>query len=269
MTIKLSDILPIAEPGSLKLHFARWNEINEPLEVFVRDRGEWQGWQEYRPARDEFNRPHIFALIKFYHETNSWLFGGVYDVLDRTPDRYEVQLSPVGGNFIGRLKLRSSYNSRSTRVNFENHYRELEVIEILREVYSGRTFPGYEDIDLSFEELEAIVRNERLDWKAALESIKGVYLITDTSTELRYIGSAYGEGGIWSRWTEYVFSGHGGNAELKTLVQDPDLQYCRQHFRFSLLEQRPRATPDETIIAREGHWKKVLRTRGEGRLNRN
>ncbi len=46
MTIKLSDIFPIAIPGSYKLHYARWNEINEPLGVFVRDRNEWHGWHE-------------------------------------------------------------------------------------------------------------------------------------------------------------------------------------------------------------------------------
>jgi hypothetical protein len=36
-------------------------------------------------------------------------------------------------------------------------------------------FPGYEDIDISFEEIETLVRNSRLDWKAALESVKSIY----------------------------------------------------------------------------------------------
>ncbi|MEJ0060858.1 MAG: GIY-YIG nuclease family protein [Terricaulis sp.] len=269
MTIKLADIWPIADPASYKLHFARWNEINQPLEVFVRDRQEWQGWQEYWPGRDDFNRPRIFALMQFYHETDAWLFGGVYDVIARPGDRYEVRLSTGGRDFIGRLKLRSPYRSRTTRVNFENHYTDFEVIEILREAYSGRTFPGYEEIDLTFEELEALVRNERPDWKAALESIKGVYLITDIATGKRYVGSAYGDAGVWSRWNAYVASGHGGNAELRSLVTHPSLSYCRQNFRFALLEHRPRATPDDVILAREAHWKRILFTRGEEGLNRN
>ena len=71
--------------------------------------------------------------------------------------------------------------------------------EILRERYSGRSFPGYEDIDLSFEELETLTKNERLDWKGAPESVKGIYLIADTITGKRYVGSAYGDFGIWSR----------------------------------------------------------------------
>lgn len=269
MTIKLSDIWAIDNPSAYKVHFARWNEINEPLEVFVRNRREWQGWQEYWPGRDDFNRPHIFSLMRFYHEPECWLFGGVWDVLVRHGDRYEVQASPVGKTFIGRLKLRTSYNSRPTRVNFENHYNGLEVVELLREPYSGRSFPGFEDIDLSFEELEALVRNQRPDWKAALESVKGVYLITDVATGKRYVGAAYGEAGIWSRWSQYASSGHGGNVELQQLAADPSLAYCRQNFRFALLEHRPRAAADELILSREAHWKRLLLTRGEGGLNHN
>lgn len=40
----------------------------------------------------------------------------------------------------------------------------------------------------------------------------------------------------WSRWCEYVASGHGGNVELRALVSDPTLDYCRTNFRFALLE---------------------------------
>lgn len=269
MTIRLSDIWPIAAPESYKLHFARWNGENQPLEVWARDKREWQGWQEYRPARDDFNRPLIFSLIQFYHEPDTWLFGGVFRVLQRHQDRYEVERAEEGANFLGRLKLRSSYRDRATRVKFENHCSSLEVQEILREPYSGRAFPGFEDIDLSFEELETLVRNSRPDWKAALTSIKGVYLISDVSTGKRYIGSAYGDQGIWSRWCAYAASGHGGNVELRALVSDPTLEYCRKAFRFALLESRPAPTPDEVILAREAFWKRILLTRGIDGLNRN
>ena len=77
MTIMLKDIWPIDRPAAFKLHFARWDKENQPLEVWTRDKREWQGWQEYRPAKDDFNRPLIFSLIQFYHETDIWLFGGM------------------------------------------------------------------------------------------------------------------------------------------------------------------------------------------------
>lgn len=269
MPILLRDIWPIQNPADYKVHFARWNQHDQPLEVWVRDKQQWQGWQEYRPARDDFNRPLIFSVMQFYHEPDIWLFGGIFRVIARHPDWYEVALSDDGADFIGRLKLRSPYRGRTTRVNFENHYAAFEVQELLREPYSGRAFPGYDDIDLSFEELESLVRNSRPDWKAALESIKGIYLITDIKTERRYVGSAYGDQGVWARWCSYVASGHGGNVELRNLVSDPTLAYCRSNFRFTLLEQRSFRVSDELILRRESFWKGILLTRGEQGLNRN
>ena len=269
MTITLEDIWQIGKLGDYKVHFARWNGEAQPLEVFVRDKQEWQGWQEYRPTRNDFNRPFIFSLMQFYHETDIWMFGGLFRVLACHEDRYDVELSDAGKGFIGRLKLRSPYRGRTTRANFENHYASFEVQEILREAYSGRQFPGYDDIDLSFEELESISKNDLPDWKGALENTKGIYLISDTLTGKRYVGSAYSDQGIWSRWCAYVASGHGGNVELRALVNDPTLAYCRANFRFALLEHRSSRTPDEVILFREAFWKRILLTRGAQGLNRN
>jgi hypothetical protein len=70
MKIMLRDILPIANLNEDKVHFAKWNQMNQPLDVFTKDRREWQGWQEYWPGRDEFNRPLIFSLANFYR--SSW-----------------------------------------------------------------------------------------------------------------------------------------------------------------------------------------------------
>lgn len=267
--IALKQIFQINNPVDYKIHFAKWNQHSQPLDVFVRDKLEWQGWQEYCPGRNEFNRRFIFSLAQFYHEVDTWLFGGVWRVIKFHGDRYEVELTDIGAGFIGRLKIRSSYRERNVRVNMENHYELMEVHEILREPYSGRTFPGYEDIEISFEELEIIVRNDRPDWKAALENAKGIYLITDTKTGKRYVGSASGDFGIWSRWCDYVATGHGGNVELRALVSDPSLDYCRTYFRFALLEHRPSRSPDDLILNREAFWKRLLLTRGEQGLNRN
>ena len=267
MTIKLNDIWPLAAPKNYKLHFARWNGTNQPLEVWARNKREWQGWQEYRPARDDFNRPFIFSLIQFYHETDVWLFGGVFRVLQRHPDRYEVELTAEGEGFQGRLKLGSNYRERATRVKLEGHYSNFEVQEILREPYSGRRFSGFDQIDLSFEELETLVRNNRPDWKAALASVKGIYLISDTNTGKRYVGSASGSDGIWSRWCNYVETGHGGNVKMRAIVSEHTLDYCRKAFRFALLEYRPSSTPDELILTRETFWRTILLTRGERGLN--
>ena len=132
--------------------------------------------------------------------------------------------------------------------------------------------PGYEKIDLPFHELETLTHNDRPDWRTALENAKGVYLITvnTANTVQQYVGAAYGEQGIWSRWKEYIESGDGGNARLRDLVGEGGRDYCRQHFRFALLEHMPRNTLDETVLNREAHWKEILGTRrDEGGLNEN
>ena len=64
---------------------------------------------------------------------------------------------------------------------------ELEVIEILSTAYDGDEFPGYENIRLSFSQLETIIRNKRSGWLDALRNQKAVYLITDTSNGKMYV----------------------------------------------------------------------------------
>ena len=259
--ILLKDIWPIENVRDYKVHFGRWNGEYHPLDEWVDDPRKWQSWQEYRGARNDFNRELIFSLMDLYTETDAWIFGGVYRVVGRHSDRYDINLEKCGEMFVGRLKIRSDYRSRLMRVNFENHYDRFEVLEILREPYSGRVFPGYEAIDIHLTELRILIRNDKADWKAALEHIKGIYMITDEDTGKRYVGSAYGDQGIWGRWADYAQSGHGGNKELEALLGNRDPGYAGKNFLFALLEYRPFNTSDATVIDRENYWKTALLTK--------
>jgi hypothetical protein len=91
-----------------------------------------------------------------------------------------------------------------------------------------------------------------------LENAKGVYLITDKSNGKRYVGSAYGETGLWARWECYMETGHGYNDELTQLIAGAGITHARQHFRFALLEHRTQKTDDSVIIQREQYRKNVL-----------
>ncbi len=137
MTIKLSSMWSIPDPKNYKIHFAKWNGKSHPLDALVRDRDKWQTWHEWMPAMNAFNRSKIFALAEFYDEPETWMFGGIFEVLGITSGRYNVRLLPDRSELIGRLKLTSSYNSRNVRVNFENHYNDLELKEILSTPYTG------------------------------------------------------------------------------------------------------------------------------------
>ena len=79
-----------------------------------------------------------------------------------------------------------------------------------------------------------------------------------------YVGSAYGDYGIWSRWASYIGTGHGWNDELTKLIIANGIEYARKNFQFSILEFRSMRTDDQVIINREQYWKRVLQTNAFG-----
>lgn len=146
--IFLRDIWVIENVNDYKLHFAQYNDNEQPLDVFVRDQSAWQEWNEYFPNRNDFNRHFIFSFIHFYPDENRqdrkefWLFGGIFQVLSRPPNtsNYEIELTDQGEAFIGRLKLHYNHGKGlPIRPKLETYYNRFEVSEILREPYSGAT----------------------------------------------------------------------------------------------------------------------------------
>lgn len=142
----------------------------------------------------------------------------------------------------------------------------MEVQEISPGLHYKR-FTDYFDLIVDFSELKEIVENQYSDWRTILSAIKGIYLITDTKTGLLYIGSAYGEDGIWGRWSEYVMTnGHGGNKSLRTLCAEPD--YASRNFQFSILMILPKTVTADEAISKEQLFKRKLGTHSFG-LNNN
>lgn len=265
MNIKLESLIKINPYADYKIHFAVWNGEMEPLDVFARDREEWKGWNGWRGNRDVFKRKYIFSLIRFYHKTDKWLFGGIFEVKFRGKDSNRVELCEQYQEFIGRLIIHyPGPGVRGRAFNSENHYGKLIVSEILDTPYSGEVFCGCDKVSHGFSQLESIFEQNKPDWKAGLENVKGVYLITDKKNGKMYVGSAYGESGIWSRWSCYLGTGHykgsmhGGNRELQRLIKEKGQKYARKHFLFSILEHLPQKTEDKVVIDREQHWKQVL-----------
>lgn len=266
-TIRLQDVIRINDPTQYKLHLACRNEDwVQPLDVFVAGREEWVGWNEWRGKRNDWTRDFVFSLMEFYPKTDAWLFGGVFRVLKRRVNSYELQEVDDYKQYVGRaiLSFHRYQGLRGRAFCLEKFLNRFELAEILPAPYSGEHFPGYEHINHGFNILELIFKSERSDWKAALSSIKGVYLISDKRNGKQYVGSAYGDMGIWSRWACYIDTGHGWNDKLTALIDKKTIKYARENFHFSLLEVMSMTTPDETIINRELHWKRVLLTQEFG-----
>ena len=261
MEIAANKLLPIKNIRDYKIHFAVWNYEEEPLDVYVRDPDEWKAWNSWRGGRNDFSRKYIFSLMRFYHQRDKWLFGGIFEVIKRNPDSYSIELAALHQEYVGRLLIHyPGPGTRGRAFYLENHYHNLKISQIFEEPFSGEAFCGYENIEHDFSKLESIIKQSKPDWKAALENVKGVYLITDKNNGKMYIGSAYGDSGIWSRWACYIGTGHGWNDELTKIIYTNGIDYARNHFQFSILEFRSMRTDDQTIINREQYWKRVLRT---------
>ena len=170
---------------------------------------------------------------------------------------YEYKELKEYKKYYGRLIVHFRNSSQNTIRMANTVLDDCEVYKILPEVFDDDVFPGYDNINISWKELSRVI--EKKTWKTALENQKGVYLITDTKTGKRYVGSAYGEDMILGRWNAYVKSGHGGNKKLKKL----DFEYIKKNFKYSILDIFKSTTDDDVIIQRESWWKETLMTRIE------
>ncbi len=280
--IKLLDVLQISENElkNYKVHFAIGaRDKKKPYTKFLI--GEFKDWQEHQTNRN-FSRPYILSLI--YYDRNTWVFGGVYRVLGKpTPIehreenwsgwKYETELMDIQSDLIGRIfvsyqkEYRQSYPNLEMRPGKGEAPRDMVVSSILDKRVSISDFVGFDQVNIDYEMLKAIVRDEIPSWRSSLSNVKGVYLIADKCTGKQYVGSAYGDECIWHRWTSYAKDGHGGNQELKALLNEHGEKY-KYNFKYSILEVCNMNLGNDYIISREGYWKDILQTREFG-LNRN
>jgi hypothetical protein len=252
---------------SVKIHFAS-NQGSDPLLAFYE--GRFKTWQQEQTQRN-FSRPYVLGLIQL-EDKASWLFAGIYKVLmvsvgAQIAWQYETELVPGQEDLIGRVVVRYAKSFRNSYPAFETCGESLRVVEFRKERASIASFPGYKNVLLKKQELDVVVSQNLESWRSALSSVSGVYVIVDRSSGKQYVGSAYGEGGIWSRWCQYSLSGHGNNKELRALLKQESSSYS-QNFQFSILEVCDLSFSKDQVIARESHWKNALCSREHG-LNSN
>lgn len=125
-------------------------------------------------------------------------------------------------------------------------------------------FPGFDSVCIGYDELQLVMEDSRYrDWRAALRSVKGVYLIADSTGPGRlYVGKADGVEGILGRWSQYARDGHGGNVALREISNiDPT---HAGNYTFSILRVLGTNAAEIEIDAAESHYKNALLTRQFG-----
>lgn len=263
--ISLNDILDLTELDNVKIRFNLMFEGNwNPVEIFKNGNTEillaGQYWNYQN--RKSFKEGQITVGFIRLNESDLWLLfhiGRITKDLNKlNAVGYEYESLPEFDKYLGRLIIRFKNTSQTMIRLAKSVINDCEVIQILPDIFDNDIFPGYDQVNLSWSELCRVISKD--GWKTALRNQKGVYLITDSSNGKMYVGSAYGDQMILGRWKSYVNTGHGGNVELKGL----DFEHIKLNFRYSILDIFKSTTDDQTIIAREYWWKRVLHTREFG-----
>lgn len=271
--LRALDLLRLMDPevtaDRSKVHLATWNGEEDPLDVYLQGRfDEWQKWQ----YRRNFGRGFVISLIKM-SGVNRWLFAGVHNSNgceapnERGLHYYHLHERPGCAELHGRLVIEFARSGRQSYLNADGWVDRMYVGEILPKKLSIEAFPGFRAVNIPKAHLDLVVAQSSESWRSALSSVAGVYLISDTTTGALYVGSASGEGGIWQRWCCYAATGHGGNVELRALLEREGAQRAAA-FRYSVLEIADIHAADVDVLTRESHWKRVLRSRDYG-LNGN
>ena len=210
------------------------------------------------------NTRHVASFVATPNDET--LFVGLYAIggLAKVPPGTR---DPVGGHDVTGLHLYdlkpveilSEYAGRLVidwgkgfRAWVQNAGANNKPVRQLRESEVPPLFPGFADFGMQLEELPRIPHS----WKEKLSLVSGIYLLIEPKTGKQYVGAAYGIGGFWGRWMDYVATGHGGNVHLMEL---PRANY---HVRILEVVSADLTDPNnETLLAAEARWKRKLLSR--------
>jgi len=219
-----------AREGEIKL-VRHVDHAGRTLEKMI-ELGEFDFYQaEQRGDKRPFHDCKIIASFLAAAD-GGCTFHGVYRVKDsreltaedraKAPDFLQPSLSVEGARIWYDLEEIEGFNDLRGRLRAKwrgplawVQSKDMEIDEILP---PGRVkhFPGYQDVLLTWKELQAICNHpaSHKDWVTAMKFTAAIYRVTDLSTGKIYIGSAYGKSGLWNRWCEYARTGSGGNKKL-------------------------------------------------------
>lgn len=173
-----------------------------------------------------------------------------------TVTEFELVKSEWGAEWAHRLIIDWPGADRAWFQRADNGNR-FTIRALARNPVTASSLPPWDEFIVDHKELSVLP----IEWKNALRHWRGVYLITDRSDGMQYVGSAYGEENLLNRWLNYSVSQHGGNIRLKG--RDCD------NFQFSILELVAPTADARDVIAREASWKRRLRTSWPFGLNAN
>lgn len=174
--ILINDLLqiPSCDIGRTRLKLNVFNGDTDPLEEYKSNPDKINvDWLLWHKERRYFHTGQI-AICLLYLYDDKWLLTTVkkitkeLDVVDKVG--YDAEEIEEYRKYFGRLVLSYHNTKRGMGRVYETMMHELEVVELLSTAYDGDEFPGYENIRLSFSQLETIIRRKRSGWLDALRN---------------------------------------------------------------------------------------------------
>lgn len=271
MDIKLNDLLMFDSYtiDNVKIKFCQASPTDNPLELYKKEpdivNSTWLLWNEEK----KYFREGLIAVCFLKLTWDTWLLTTIKKITKelnvKNGVNYEAEELDQYKKYFGRVIVKYHKKAPTQGFYYKKICDDIIVNQILPTTFDGFDFPGYDNVCLSFEQLETIILQNKKDWVAALKNQKAVYLITDKNSGKLYVGSATSDKGmLLQRWSSYVSNGHGGNVQLKALVLEKGMEYVRQNFQYSILENYNAKVDDHIILERESWWKKVLLSRVHG-----
>ena len=269
--IKLNDLLKLTEEeiARTKIRFNQSNGVDDPIEIFKNDPKKLLDWNYWNSQSYKVGQISI-GLVKInYDEWLLFTVGTIMKVKKMKPNsgvacEYKTAYERYGQLF-GRVIVKYHKNFQSQFPNASTVLSDLEVKEILPSVFSGFDFPGYDNVSLTYLELETILKGNYPSYRNALANQQAVYVLTDTNTGKLYVGSATSKSQmLLSRWAGYVETFHNGNEGLRELFEQKGENYFKKYFKYSIIENFNSKVNPDFVIRRECYWKKVLDTRNHG-----
>lgn len=243
-----------------------------PYEWYIKDR---QKFIAYQSEQSEALFKDVAYIVSFIGEEGTTArMVGVYRILGLDQERID---KVNNGHFYYKMAEVSGFEELNERVIIDwgkstitwhqwLHKNDKEVVAIERKGIDW-VCPDYEEIILSYEQLQRIFKDQISVWKNKLSSSNCIYVISDSKSGSLYVGSTYNREGIWGRWKDYASTGHGGDVELiKLLEADPE--YAKKYFTWAILQVLPLGIQDEKAIHIETLWKNKL-GRSACSLNKN
>lgn len=277
--ILLNDLLNLSDEEiqrtKIKFNILEKETNSHPMDIFLDNPEDINdGWLFWRNKYRNFEINQIaISFVQLKENSDSWLLTTIKTVSEELNIKKGINYKGTEivnlKKYFGRVIFKYKKSKRVMVPFIKNIINEIEVEQVLPDIYNGKGFPGYDNVQLSYKELANIIKRNKIDWVNALINQKAIYLITDLRNGKQYVGSAYGDNGmLLQRWKNYVANGHGDNKLLEQIVLEHNFDYIKENFQYSILENFNSTTNKDFILSRESWWKNTLGSRAFG-LNAN